>query len=549
MRCAIYARYSDDRQNERSVEDQISILSRHAQARGWTVVQAYTDAAISGAHMVNRPGINAALAGAEAGDFDVLLAEDEDRIARSLEHLAHIKNRLEYADARLATLTTDHVDDMRVAFKGLGASDFLRNLSQKTKRGMHSNAERGLATGARLYGYTTAPGGTVQIVPAQAAIIQRIFAEYIDGRTPRAIAEALNRDAVTSPYGNQWNASTINGSRQRANGILNTELYAGVKVWNRLQTWKDRTTGRKLSKPRPQEEWKRTPVPQLRIVDDATWQAARVRKQAEQGNRPETQVKKRPGVFSGLIRCGVCGGAYTAGSGGRLICTVRRERGPSACSNRRTVPRVQIEQRVLTALKERLLSPEAVEIYVRRYHERWRANRAQELAQRQPLERRLGEIDRRIDRGVQAIFDGTAGERIREQLKALETEQADLKGRLDAMSQTQPPIEFHPTLAKTYAARVAELQRCLDNAATDDGKRKLVEAARELVDKITVRPLSDERAAELEIILHGRLAPFLRPKGLAPGATSGPCTGALVAGGGYSRLCTWERPENIPLRA
>lgn len=545
MRVALYARYSSDRQNERSIEDQITVATRHALARGWMVTTAYTDAAISGAHMVNRPGLLAMMAAAEAGEFDVLLVEDTDRLARDREHDAHLYKRLTYAGVQIATLSTDHVTEIESAVKGLLNSLYLSNLSQKTKRGMHQNAERGLATGARLFGYTTAPGGAVLIDAGQAAIIRRIFTEYADGCTPRAIAEGLNREAVTSPYGNQWNASTINGSRQRANGILNTELYAGVKVWNRLKTWKDPTTGKKLSKPRPADEWKRTEVPHLRIVEEQLWQSARARKAVEGGHAPATLVQKRPGIFSGLIRCGVCGGAYTAGSGGRLICTVRRERGPSACTNRRTVPRRVIEDRVLTALRERLLSPAAVELYVRRYHERWRDNRAQERSQRAPVERRLAEVERRIERGVEAIFSGAASDRIRDGLAALEIEQAELKARLAAMGQTEPPIELHPSLARVYADRIAELQACLENAATDDGKRKLVQAARDLVDKITVRPLSDEHAAELEIILHGRLAPFLRPKeGVGPS-----CTGAVVAGGGYHPSCTAEQPANVLLRA
>ncbi|MHB8283734.1 MAG: hypothetical protein ACYDD1_03570 [Caulobacteraceae bacterium] len=42
---------------------------------------------------------------------------------------------------------------MHVAFKGMQAQGFLKSLSQKTKRGMRSNAERDMATGSRLYGY------------------------------------------------------------------------------------------------------------------------------------------------------------------------------------------------------------------------------------------------------------------------------------------------------------------------------------------------------------------------------------------------------------
>lgn len=50
---------------------------------------------------------------------------------------------------------------------------------------------------------------------------------------PRAIAASLNRQGIPSPHGGLWNTSTINGSRQRKNGILNNELYLGRITYNR----------------------------------------------------------------------------------------------------------------------------------------------------------------------------------------------------------------------------------------------------------------------------------------------------------------------------
>jgi site-specific DNA recombinase len=515
MRVALYARYSSDVQNERSIDDQIATLTRHAVAKGWEVVTAFLDAAISGSYMANRPGILSAVAAAERGDFDILLVEDEDRIARNLEEQTHIYNRLRHRGVAIATLSSERIGIMDVGLKGMMAELYIANLSQKTARGMRANAEQGKATGARLYGYSSAPGGALAIVEDEAQIIRRIFDRYVAGATAREIAEALNKERIPSP--------------QRANGILHTELYAGVKVWNRLETRKDPRTGKKLSRPRPESEWRRTPVPDLRIVDEPTWQAARDRKAAEATVRPEHLVKRRPGIFSGLLRCGVCGASYTASSGGRLICTARRERGLSACSNRRTVMRAEIEARVLKALHDRMLSPEAVQTYIRAYHKAWQKKRAAELAQRAPLERRLAEVGRRIDRGVEAVFDGTANAKIKEGLASLEAEKAELVARLGAMADAEQPIDLHPRLAEAYAAKIAELQGLLARAA-EDGRRPLVEAARDLVEKIEITPLSDEHAAEVEIVLHGRLAAFLRPKE----GENKPLQfmGAVVAGGG-----------------
>jgi Recombinase len=81
--------------------------------------------------------------------------------------------------------------------------------------------------------------GEREIDPAQAEIIRRIFKKYADGMAPRQIAPRLNQEAVPSPRGGQWNASTINGNRQRRNGILNNELYTGRITYNRQRFVKD----------------------------------------------------------------------------------------------------------------------------------------------------------------------------------------------------------------------------------------------------------------------------------------------------------------------
>ncbi|MDP6506613.1 MAG: nitrilase-related carbon-nitrogen hydrolase, partial [Planctomycetota bacterium] len=46
-------------------------------------------------------------------------------------------------------------------------------------------------------------------------------------------------EAIPGPRGGPWNASTINGSRQRQNGILNNVLYLGRIVYNRQRFVKD----------------------------------------------------------------------------------------------------------------------------------------------------------------------------------------------------------------------------------------------------------------------------------------------------------------------
>lgn len=539
IRAALYARYSSDRQNERSIEDQLAQCSRLAGARGWVVVASFADAAISGAAMANRPGLNAALEAAGRREFDVLLTEDEDRIARNLEHQAHVFNRLRDLGVSIATMSSESIGIMEVGLKGLMAELYLANLSQKTSRGMRSNAEKGLATGSRLFGYRSEPGGTMTIVEEQAAVIREISRRYADGETARRIAADLNKRGVRGPRGGMWNASSINGSRQRGNGIVRTELYAGVKVWNRMVVVKDRATGRRTPKMKPESEWKRSLVPALRIIDEATWSAIQARHEREEGVRPEKLQSRRRGLFSGLLKCR-CGASYTVYSGGRLMCAAHRERGDTACANSRTVSRAEVEARVLYGLKEKLLAPDLVEAYVSAYRQRMAANKASAADRRRPIERRLAEVERRIERGVEAILDGTATDRIKASLKALEAEAAELKAQLaeEDARDAAPTVELHPQAPAQYRRRIEQLQAALDKATAEDldSAGDLVEVVRGLVIGIEIRPNPAWPKGPVEINVVGDLARFLKPAATEPNENR--CGWASVAGASYSRSPT-----------
>jgi site-specific DNA recombinase len=54
LRAVIYARFSSDRQTERSIDDQIAVCKVYAERQGWVVVEIYTDYAVSGASVHQR---------------------------------------------------------------------------------------------------------------------------------------------------------------------------------------------------------------------------------------------------------------------------------------------------------------------------------------------------------------------------------------------------------------------------------------------------------------------------------------------------------------
>ena len=119
--------------------------------------------------------------------------------------------------------------------------------------------------------------GDRMINSEEAEVVRRIFRDYVVGKSAKRIAVELNRDCIAAPGGGDWGFSTINGNTKRGNGILNNEMYIGRIVWNQQRFIKDPETGKRQARQNPAAEWIIQEVPELRIVDDGLWNAAKAR--------------------------------------------------------------------------------------------------------------------------------------------------------------------------------------------------------------------------------------------------------------------------------
>lgn len=264
---AIYARYSSDRQSERSIEDQVRLCRERAAREGWMVVDVFPDFALSGATR-DRPGLNAMLV--RAGEFDLILAEALDRISRDQEDVAAIWKRVEFAGCRLMTVSEGAISELQIGFTGTMSAVFLKSLGDKTRRGQVGRVAAGRIPGGLCYGYEpdvqVLTGGVVErgrrrIVPEQAEVVRRIYAWRAEGRSASFIVRQLNGEGIRGPSGGPWRISTICGSRQRRNGILHNELYVGRIVFNRQRFVRDPETRKRVSRPTPRANGRRRTCP------------------------------------------------------------------------------------------------------------------------------------------------------------------------------------------------------------------------------------------------------------------------------------------------
>lgn len=499
-RAAIYARFSSDRQNERSCHDQIDLCTAWAERQGIEVVATFDDSAISGASMVNRAGLAGLMRDARARRFDIVLAEALDRLSRDQADLAGIKKELAFLDIAIMTVQDGLVGAMHIGLKGLMGELYLADLSQKTHRGQSARVRAGGAGGGRSYGYQPArEAGEMSVIPAEADVVRRIFEEYAAGETPRAIVARLNAEHVPAPRGGKWNASTINGSRQRQNGILSNRLYVGEIVWNRQRFIKDPTTGKRISRLNPESEWITAQVPGLAIVaPDLFARVAAIK--AGKGTAHASHARKPPYVFSGLVKCGSCGASYVGAGIGRLECSGRRERGD--CSNHRSIRRAELEERVLGALATRLAEPRRIELYVATFIETQRVARAAGRRQSSDLERKLAATRRAIERLVDAIVEGTPAAAVRDRMTSLESERLALEAQLADIASDDKVVTLHPGAAERYRVLVEQL-----TAKSVEGRQGHFDEVRRLIDRIVISPTENKKPVEIEV--YGAFAELL----------------------------------------
>lgn len=178
-----------------------------------------------------------------------------------------------YADTKIVTFSEGEVTHLHVGLKGTMNALFLKDLADKTRRGLRERVEQGKSGGGNAYGYDVIKTldehgelqrGTRSVNDHEAEIVLRIFREYCAGKSGRAIAVDLNKEGIPGSNGGAWGFSTINGNPKRGTGILNNELYIGKLVWNRQRFIKDPDTGRRQARPNPASEWITQAVPELR---------------------------------------------------------------------------------------------------------------------------------------------------------------------------------------------------------------------------------------------------------------------------------------------
>lgn len=312
-RVAVYIRWSTEDQGEgTTLEVQRDGCKHYVLSQGWNFNEhlIYVDEGYSGGSL-ERPAMTKLREVVKRGHVDCVVVYKLDRLSRSVVDTVNLVLE-EWEDLTYVKSARDPIDTSsptgKMFFYMLASyAEWERSvIKERTWSGKVKRAQEGKNPGYKPpYGYRTGdlPGQFV-IVPEEAAIVQRIFDEYTNGKGVTAIAFGLNGEGLLFRKGKPWQTTTIAH-------MLQNETYIGKLVYGKLSRNKKRNRD---------SFWVRNEEP-LVIADNSLIPPIldkdlfkRVQTTREGRNPHKSGVAARalssPHLLTGLLKCRNCGHSF-----------------------------------------------------------------------------------------------------------------------------------------------------------------------------------------------------------------------------------------------
>lgn len=398
----IYARYSSHAQNDQSIEEQLDVARRHAEARGYRVIHEYCDRAISG-RTDDRPAFQQMMKDVEKHQFGIIITWKVDRIGRNREEIVFNKYKIKKHGARLEYVAEALPEGpeaviLESVLEGM-AEYYSLSLAQNVKRGMKKSAEKGKVLGPSIpLGYRKGADGCHEIDPATAPVVQEIFERYVCGEMSSSIYNDLNARGFRTSKGGLFNKNSLRR-------ILQNEIYIGTYHWGNISIEN------------------RVPA----IIDKAVFTKAGEMVQANH-KRPAA-ARATDYLLTGRVFCGTCKSQMIGESGtgrhGTVYYYYKCVKAKAHECDRKAIKKDLLEGIVINTVMQILkddallgaIADRAYEIYLKDQH----AN-----DNTVALESQLKDIEKSIGNLVKAIEAGLFNPAIQSRMEALQTQKEQL---------------------------------------------------------------------------------------------------------------------------
>jgi hypothetical protein len=433
---------------------------------------------------------------------------------------------------------------------GSSANCYSKKLAERVKRGHDGIAREGLVAGSLAYGYDLVkhePGERV-INPIEAKIVVRIFTEYVNGKSPRQIADGLSLDKIPSPSGaERWNFQSIVGGEKKR-GLIHNRLYIGEYLKNRFTNIKNPETGKVITRKADGDDLITAQVPHLRIIEQNLWDAAHALRKsrgnkinAVSGQSERAVVPRKLHLLSGLLRCGECNGqmSITASSrnGQRVGCSVSYN--TRSCKHGKTYDLGKLTALAVDSMCSHLVDTEFLKEKARERTLEFARLEKENNGARQAAVKQFDRLNIQIAKLVRMLDEEDDMPReLLASLKAKEIERKGLEERIRLLSAERNVTTLHPNVIKAFGKNIETLHEKLKRNS-DDAECRM--AFGNIIDSIIVHPTG--KAKPYDISLYARLSAVMGEFNLFPTTRSNE---EIVAAEGLPRIATGGTASSRP---
>lgn len=305
---AAYARVSMETERlHHSLSSQVSYYSELIQKNPeWEYVGVYADEGITGTIAKKRDEFQRLIADCEAGKIDIVLTKSISRFARNtvdllktVRHLKELGISVRFEKENIDSLSGD--GEVMLTLLASFAQSESESISNNVKWGTRKRMEQGIPNGHfRVFGYRW-EGDQLVIVPEEAAIVKRIYQNFLDGKSRLETEREFAAEGITTREGCRWVDSNIKV-------VLSNITYTGNMLLQKEYI------ADPISKKRKKN---RGELPQYfiedtheAIIDMETFQYV----QDEMARRRELGALANKSLniccFTGKIKCPYCGYSY-----------------------------------------------------------------------------------------------------------------------------------------------------------------------------------------------------------------------------------------------
>ncbi len=227
LRVAAYVRVSEEtKETQHSLHAQEEFYRRQIHKKAeWELAGIYKDNGISGTDIKRREGFVRLISDCEAGKIDLILVKSVSRFARNTLDLLRIVRYLKqlgvsvrFEEQNIDSMTEE--GELMLTLMASVAQAESESISENIKWAIHKAFQNGIGnTRRRTLGYEWIDG-KLTVIPEEAEVVKRIFANFLAGGSHMKTAEELIGEGITSINGKPISVSAIGN-------ILRNITYTG----------------------------------------------------------------------------------------------------------------------------------------------------------------------------------------------------------------------------------------------------------------------------------------------------------------------------------